>query len=82
MNILAPRFDVFEEGGFQGTSMASPHVAGLAALLMSQGITDPAGVEAAIKQFAQDQGTAGRDDEYGFGVINARATLRGLGLLR
>ena len=79
---LAPRFDLFQEAPFQGTSMASPHVAGLAALLISQGITNPATVEAAIRHFSKDLGTAGRDNEYGDGLIDARATLRGLGLLR
>jgi serine protease len=78
----APRFDVFAYRRFQGTSMATPHVSGLAALLISQGITNPAAVEAAIKQFAQDRGTPGRNDEYGHGVINPVATLRGLGILR
>jgi serine protease len=82
VTVVAPRFDVFQEAPFQGTSMASPHVAGLAALLISQGITDPATIEAAIRHFAKDQGTAGRDNEYGDGLIDARATLRGLGLLR
>ena len=47
-----------------------------------QGITTPAAIEAAIKQFATDLGAAGRDDEYGHGLINPRATLRGMGLLR
>jgi serine protease len=55
---------------------------GLAALLHSQGITSPAAKEAAIKRFARDLGTAGRNDEYGYGLIDARATLRGLGLAR
>ena len=82
VTLIAPRFDVFQEAPFQGTSMASPHVAGLAALLISQGITNPATVEAAIRHFAKDLGTAGRDNEYGDGLIDARATLRGLGLLR
>ena len=82
VTLIAPRFDVFQEAPFQGTSMASPHVAGLAALLISQGITNPATVEAAIRHFAKDLGTAGRDNEFGDGLIDARATLRGLGLLR
>ena len=66
----------------QGTSMATPHVAGFAALLMQQGITSPAAIEAIMKQFATDLGTAGRDDEYGYGLINPRAALRGLGLAK
>ena len=77
-----PRADSFAEEFFQGTSMATPHVSGLAALLMQQGITSPAAIEAAMKQFATDRGPAGRDDQYGFGLINPRATLRGLGLAR
>jgi subtilisin family serine protease len=55
-----PRFDVFGFFGFEGTSMAAPHVSGLAALLMQQGITSPAAVEAAMERFAKDLGTAGR----------------------
>jgi serine protease len=78
----APRFDVFAIQGIQGSSMATPHVSGLAALLMSQGLTDPAAIEAAMERFATDLGTAGRDNEFGFGQINARETLRGLGLAR
>ena len=78
----APRADSFAYSYFQGTSMATPHVAGFAALLMQQGITTPAAIEAAIKQFALDKGATGRDDVYGFGLINPRATLRGLGILR
>jgi hypothetical protein len=62
--------------------MATPHVAGFAALLRQQGITSPAAIEAAMKRFATDRGRAGRDDEYGAGLINPRATLRGLGLAR
>ena len=77
-----PRFDVFGFFGFEGTSMAAPHVAGLAALLMQQGITNPAAVEAAMEKFAKDLGTSGRDNEFGFGLIQARDTLRGLGLAR
>ncbi len=78
----APRFDVFQYYFIQGTSMAAPHVSGFAALLRQQGITSPAAIEAAMKQFATDRGPSGRDDDYGFGIINPRATLRGLGIVR
>ncbi len=77
-----PRFDAFAYYFFTGTSMATPHVAGLAAMLMQQGITDPAAVEAAMERFATDEGAPGRDNDYGFGLINPRATLLGLGLAR
>ena len=77
-----PRADAFAYQYFQGTSMAAPHVSGFAALLMQQGITNPAAIEAAMKQFATDKGTPGRDDQFGYGLINPRATLRGLGLAR
>ncbi len=78
----APRMDVFEYEFFQGTSMATPHVAGFAALLMQQGMTSPAAVEAAMKQFARDLGPPGADPEYGAGLIQPRTTLRGIGLAR
>jgi serine protease len=77
-----PRADSFQYYFFQGTSMATPHVSGFAALLMQQGITDPAAIEAAMKKFAIDKGAPGRDDQYGHGLIQPRATLRGLGLAR
>ncbi len=77
-----PRADMFTYEFFQGTSMATPHVAGFAALLIQQGITSPAAIEAAMKQFATDLGRAGVDSEYGAGLINPRATLRGLGLAK
>ena len=77
-----PRADSFAYYFFQGTSMAAPHVSGFAALLMQQGIDDPAAIEAAMKKFAVDRGAPGRDDQYGYGLIQPRATLRGLGLAR
>jgi serine protease len=80
--LVRPRFDGIIYGYSQGTSMAAPHVTGFAALLIQQGITHPAAIEAAMKRFATDRGSAGRDDEYGVGVISPRATLRGLGVAK
>ena len=77
-----PRADSFAYLYFQGTSMATPHVSGFAALLMQQGINRPAAIELAMKQFATDKGTPGPDNSFGAGLINPRATLRGLGLAR
>jgi len=78
----APRFDAFAYFYFEGSSMATAHVSGLAALLVSQGVTDPRAIEAILKSSATDLGPTGRDDQYGYGLINARAALRGLGLAR
>lgn len=77
-----PRFDVMALEFLQGTSMATPHVSGLAALLISQGITSPAAVEAAIKAFAEDLEPEGVDLNCGHGLIDPVTTLRGLGILR
>jgi len=35
-----------------------------------------------MKRFATDLGASGRDNEYGHGLINPRASLRGLGIIR
>ncbi|NJN99557.1 MAG: S8 family serine peptidase [Anaerolineales bacterium] len=61
----------------EGTSMASPHVAGLAALLLSRnsGLT-PAMVENLMVQTAKP---AGSTSENGAGVIQAAAALAALG---
>ena len=80
--VVVPRFDRYYEEPQQGTSMASPHIAGLAALLYAQGITNPAAIESAIKRFAVDLGPPGEDSEYGTGLIDARAALRGLGVAK
>ena len=81
-NVIRPRFDRYIDVAMQGTSMATPHVAGLGALLFSQGIRSPAAIEAAIRHAARDLGAAGRDEEYGDGLIDARGALRGLGLVK
>jgi serine protease len=78
----APRFDVMGYIPYQGTSMAAPHVAGVAAMLMQQGVTDPAVIEEILEKTAVDLGAPGRDNTFGFGLVDARAALRGLGLAK
>jgi serine protease len=80
---LIPRFDRYDKQPFQGTSMAAPHVAGLAALLMSQmpSLTG-AQVEKIIRMTAKDLGTKGKDDSFGYGLIQPRAALYGYGISR
>ena len=60
---------------FQGTSMATPHVSAAAALLISQGAGGPDAVRQALQNTAKDLGAPGRDDVYGYGLINAAAAL-------
>jgi serine protease len=78
----APRFDMLRAVGYAGTSQATPHVAGVAALLMHQGITSPAAVEDALERVAVDLGASGRDELFGYGLVHARNALFGLGLAR
>jgi len=78
--VIFPRFDRYAEEPNEGTSMATPHVTGIAALLFSQGITKPSAIEALIRETALDKGSTGRDNEFGFGIIQPRTALRGGGV--
>jgi subtilisin family serine protease len=53
-----------------GTSMAAPHVSGLAALLVEDYGRNPGRIKAAIQQSADDLGQPGTDPYYGKGRIN------------
>ncbi len=59
---------------FSGTSMATPTVAGAAALVWSNH-SECTGEEirAALKASAQDIGTTGRDVDFGYGIVKAKA---------
>jgi subtilisin family serine protease len=61
-----------------GTSQAAPHVAGVAALLVSRGVRGQAAVRRLLAT-ATDLGSPGADSQYGAGLVNARAAVAGLG---
>jgi serine protease len=61
---------------FQGTSMATPHVAGVAALVKAARPTATAAeVRAAIESSCVDRGTAGYDTTFGHGIVDANAAV-------
>ena len=79
LDVMAPGFDIYStipNGGFtklKGTSMATPHVAGVAGLIKSaNGNLSPEEVKNILKQTAQP---AGSSYEYGNGIVDAYAAV-------
>ena len=62
--------------------MAAPHVSGLRGAADAAGHHEPGGHRGDHEAVATDLGAAGRDNEYGYGLINPRAALRGMGLAK
>jgi len=74
-NILSTRLG----GGYgsgSGTSLSTPHVAGVAALLIASGVTSNVKVRHILQASAKDLGTPGRDNWYGYGLLNASAAMK------
>ncbi len=64
---------------YDGTSMATPHVSAVAALVWSaQPTATNAQIRQVLQQTAEDLGAAGRDVYYGFGLVRAKAAIDAL----
>lgn len=72
-------YATFALSGYRGTSMAAPHVAATAALLIASGRLggdpSPAAVQRRIEATAKDLGPGGKDPRYGAGLVDAGAAL-------
>jgi serine protease len=65
---------------WDGTSMATPHVSAVAALVWSCDLNKTnQQVRNALTSTARDKGTAGRDSSYGYGIVQAAAAAQALG---
>ncbi len=84
VDIAAPGVDIYSSviGGYayySGTSMATPHVSGLLALLMSQFPSyTPTQLEELLYSTAVDLGDPGFDQFFGWGRIDASSAIFGL----
>lgn len=67
---------------FNGTSSATPHVAGLVALMLSVNPSlTPEEIRTAIRENADDLGAEGFDNVFGAGRINVGATIQAISVL-
>ena len=80
MELVAPGSAILQEtpkgwGTYSGTSMAAPHVAGVAALVRGAGIESHDEVREILQETAVDWGNTGYDTVYGYGYLDAEAAM-------
>jgi subtilisin len=90
VELAAPGVDIMSTtrgdgsyGYLSGTSQAAPHVAGTAALIISSNLPDINGdgmvnnedVRLQLRSTAQDLGDSGKDDIYGYGLVDVQAAV-------
>jgi len=81
LELMAPGMDVvscFKGGGYSrsdGTSFSAAYVSGIAALIFASGVEKGDEVRSILKASTQDLGSPGWDQEYGYGLVNARRAL-------
>jgi len=64
---------------FQGTSMSTPHVAGVTALLLALNSSlTPDDIRNILQSTAEDLGATGRDDTFGHGLLDAFAAVNSI----
>jgi len=76
LEVMAPGVNIYSTamgGGYgyiTGTSASSPHAAGVAALLITSGLTNNVTLRHRLRDSATDLGAAGWDSQTGNGLIN------------
>jgi subtilisin len=77
LELMAPGVGILSTsrgGGYgngSGTSLSTPHVTGVAALLIASGVTDNTELRQILRGTTKDLGPQGWDSWYGSGLVNA-----------